>query len=257
MTRRFISVSSRPGRFGTTVYTELFRRYGVDATYEARLAPPTARELLKQLEQEGIQGCSVSMPLKGEVVPLLDSVAETVKRTQSCNTVYRAANEWRGENTDVDGLRGALAQVVAKHAWIYGYGGVLGSIVEVLREKGVHEIQLAGRSTEKLERAATNWGLETRALARAADLVIVAAPLESVPEAVRSAVIHARWVMELSVSISGVQALAGERYIAGIEMAIHQLVRQFHLYTGKVTTSDEVRQIALEAGLISRDRRGS
>src|SRR5215831_16060552 len=95
-------------------------------------------------------GLSLTMPLKRTVLPLLDRVDPVAEVTGCANTVVFGRGARLGYNTDVAGLRGALAGAgvtgpAAGPALILGAGATACSALACLRELGLAEVTVAVR----------------------------------------------------------------------------------------------------------------
>lgn len=243
-TKIFLSVATRPGSFGATVYNELFSRHGIDAVYLPRLAPASGKELMDSLRTLGISGCSVSMPLKTAILPYLDSADPLVEATRSCNTVVARGDRMLGFNTDVTGFREALKseKIRPDRILIYGYGSVVNSVVAALRSSGKPEIQIMGRRAGAARARAEELGLELMQEGSEGkfDLLVNATPA-SQDDALAGKVFpplirRSGAIFDLAVSpgptpLGRIAVESGKKFIAGIEMAKRQLVEQFYHYT--------------------------
>lgn len=58
------------------------------------------------------RGFSVTMPAKFAALAFADESTERARRIGSANTLVRTDTGWRADNTDVDGIRGALAELL-------------------------------------------------------------------------------------------------------------------------------------------------
>ena len=55
-----------------------------------------------------IRGCSITIPHKVDIIPLLDETSAGVKEMGACNTIYRDGEKLCGENTDIIGFMAPL-----------------------------------------------------------------------------------------------------------------------------------------------------
>ena len=102
-TELYLTASSKPSNFGVTIYNELFDKYNLNKLYLARaiVDPKALIDIIKFLD---VKGCSVSMPLKSEVILLLDEVDEVAKKLNSVNTIINENGKLSGFNTDYFGF---------------------------------------------------------------------------------------------------------------------------------------------------------
>ena len=76
-----------------------------------------------------IRGCSITIPHKIDIIPLLDKTSENVKEMGACNTIYRDGEKICGENTDVIGFTAPLRRRSLSpetRVLVLGAGGVSG-----------------------------------------------------------------------------------------------------------------------------------
>ena len=150
-------------------------KYSINATYEKQLVEKNDIEkIINDMKVNKIQGINVTVPFKKMVIPLLDQLSDTAKKTQSVNTIFKKQNKLVGENTDVYGFSEAIQitnlNLSNKKALILGAGGVVPSIILALKNMGIFEITLSNRTRKKaddLKRSfpflkVINWGEEIK-----------------------------------------------------------------------------------------------
>ncbi len=210
-------------------------------------------------------GVSVTMP--GKFAALRFAAVATARATLvgSANTLVRSAAGWQADNTDVDGVQGALAGTpVTGHAMVVGSGGTAPAVVVGLIELGAQQITVAARNAE---RAAPLVDLAVRCGAQACwrdvgdaqladtvarlDVVVNTVPADAVaPYAPTLAVapvlldaIYDPWPTPLA---SAVQA-AGGRVISGLQMLLNQAFTQVEQFTGLPAPKEAMRAVLLKA----------
>lgn len=105
------------------------------------------------------RGFSVTMPAKFAALKFADEVTERARAIGAANTLVRTDNGWRADNTDVDGIKGALSELldgqelVDKHAVVIGGGGTARPAIWALLEAGVAHIAVVNRSDRSAELA--------------------------------------------------------------------------------------------------------
>lgn len=202
------------------------------------------------------RGLAVTMPLKERALELATTASDTACRTGVANTLIRHGDSWQADNTDVWGLRAALADagVVAGAsglAVLLGSGATARSALAALTQLGIEEVVFAVRSDVRPEtlRQAAEHGLRTSTvgLADAASVIAGAAVtvstlpqggahdvvaelgrLEATATGVLLDVVYAGWPTPLAQSAQQ----AGLTVVAGVEMLIHQAAEQVRLMTG-------------------------
>jgi 3-dehydroquinate dehydratase/shikimate dehydrogenase len=90
-----------------------------------------------------IQGASITVPYKVEIIPCLASPSDEVKSVGACNTIVRIAAGWAGYNTDTSGFSDSLLNFIGRpnlrgqKIAIIGAGGAARAVAaEVFRLKG-------------------------------------------------------------------------------------------------------------------------
>lgn len=243
-----ISISSRPSNFGTTLHNAAYRSLGLNFLYKA-FGTSDLQGTIAGVRALGIRGCSVSMPFKIDVLPLLDALDRAAERIGSVNTIVNDAGVLTGFNTDAFGARNRLALLGAgpeTHALVLGAGGVARAVVYALHALGVERISVAARNMDRIASLQSISACEPIAWQEresvAADLLVNATPIGMQPDP--SAVPVSLERMPSCISVMDVvtnplistlvdQAQSsGRNASAGFEMSLDQLTEQFRLYTG-------------------------
>jgi shikimate dehydrogenase len=196
-------------------------------------------------------GVSVTMPGKFAALRFADERTDRAELVGSANTLLRTPSGWRADNTDVDGVAGALSSegIAAGAAVVAGSGGTAPAAIVALAELGVTDIAVVARNPDKaagLVELADRVGAAARfcdlsdgaisdAVAAAAVLVntlpveIAARYAESfagVPMLLDA--IYDPWPTPLASAV----AAAGGRVISGLQMLLHQAFAQVEQFTG-------------------------
>lgn len=196
-------------------------------------------------------GLSLTMPLKRAAIPLCDEVSDLARDVHAVNTLtFGPDGRVRGDNTDVPGLVGALADAGVHKvpaAAILGGGATAASALAALARlcegtvtgyvrgpgRAAELAELAGRLDVAV--AARDWADAREALA--APLVVATTPAgtadhlaEHVPSdpGVLFDVVYAPWPPPLARA----WADRGGRVVGGLELLVHQAARQVALMTG-------------------------
>jgi shikimate dehydrogenase len=193
-------------------------------------------------------GVSVTMPGKFAALAFADERSARAELVGSANTLVRTATGWLADNTDVDGVTGALGAVSGR-AVVLGSGGTAPAVVAALAELGAAGITVVARNPDKAARVvqlATGLGVPARfcALDDAAlpDAVAGAAVLISTvpadvaaryakaltPVPVLLDAIYDPWPTPLAAAVSA----AGGAVISGLQMLLHQAYTQVEMFTG-------------------------
>ncbi|HEX4559139.1 MAG TPA: shikimate dehydrogenase [Mycobacterium sp.] len=193
-------------------------------------------------------GVSVTMPGKFAALRFADERAERAALVGSANTLVRTTRGWRADNTDIDGVAGAVGSASGR-ALVCGSGGTAPAAVVGLAELGVRDITVVARNPEKAARlvdlgtrvgVATRFcGLDSGELAgqvAAAEVLVSTIPAEvaaqyadtfaAVPVLLDA--VYDPWPTPLATAV----AAAGGRVISGLQMLLHQAFAQVEQFTG-------------------------
>ena len=164
---------------------------GVDARYEAWDTPPDGlARAAERLRRGDVLGANATVPHKVALLRLVDAVDPLAGRVGALNTIVRRDGRLHGANTDVAGVRRALAEAGVRlegaEAVLIGAGGAARAVVAALDAGGAARVTVANRT---LARAAA-----LAALPRAG-LEVRTAPLAPIGEPLREALARARLVI--------------------------------------------------------------
>ena len=98
-TQLCMSLSGRPGNFGTTFHNYLYQKLGLNFIYKA-FTTTDIESAVKGIRALGIRGCAVSMPFKESCMPFLDEISPSVQAIQSVNTIVNDQGFLCAYNTD-------------------------------------------------------------------------------------------------------------------------------------------------------------
>ena len=259
-----ISLSGRPSNLGTRFHNFLYDELGLDYIYRAFTTTDIAAAV-GGIRALGIRGAGISMPFKGAVIPLIDSLDDSAGVIESVNTIVNTDGHLRGYNTDYSAVATLLDErAVPTDATVavVGSGGMARACVAALRDRGNTSGTVLAR-TEATGRAlaeAYGYAWAAKITGDAPEVLVNATPIgmaggpdvDALPvpaEIVRSV----RTVLEV-VAMPPVTPLArlaqesGLTVITGTEVQALQAADQFALYTGIRPTADQVAR----AGAFSR-----
>jgi shikimate dehydrogenase len=241
-----ISVSARPGRFGSTVHTAGYRALGLNYVYLARAAREIA-PVIAAVRTLSIRGCSVSMPFKTDVMAHLDALDAVASEAGAVNTVVNDEGRLTGYNTDVGGVVAALQTLKRpiESALVLGAGGMSRAVLVALTRLGVRNLAVSARRREMAATIGGDRGCRVvdwndRIDARA-DLLINATSVGMAPSAGETpmpdaALDHFQAVADVVASPADTRLLLdaqrrGQVTVGGLEIAFHQALEQFRYYT--------------------------
>ena len=85
-TRLCISLAARPSNIGTRFHNYLYDLLNLDFIYKAFTTTDIVAAI-GGVRALGIRGCSVSMPFKQDVIPLVDNVEPSAEAINAVNTI--------------------------------------------------------------------------------------------------------------------------------------------------------------------------
>jgi shikimate dehydrogenase len=263
-TKIYFSVSQSPTNFGATVYNSLLEQFGLDAVYIPRVAPNDAKCLVDAIRILNVNGCSVSMPLKMLVGNYLDYLSPDAASINAVNTIVNENGKLCGYNTDYVGIYQALLGKSISTALIYGSGGTCCSMTFALRELGVQQIFVTGRTEDNVRSIATKLGIT---YVGSIDEIIKSGKRFNLFANVTPASVHVNHDMcklldvsdlifdvVLSKTETNLVAQAkklNKTTIDGVTMYIFQVQRQFELYFGIKPEASEIKDILINNKLIT------
>ncbi|MDO5031773.1 shikimate dehydrogenase [Corynebacterium sp.] len=208
---------------------------------------------------EDFRGFSVTMPLKFQALEYATEVTERAQLIGSANTLVRTEVGWRADNTDTEGVAGALAELLgektASSALLIGAGGTARPVLWGLAQRGVTEVTVLNRTDRLSELAplADALGIhlhgasftdELSELSYAADLVVSTVPsaaleghLFGLAHAPVFDVIYDPWPTPLTTYA----AADGYRTVGGHVMLACQSFSQFEQFTGHPAPREKMR----------------
>lgn len=255
-----------------------FRTLGINALYQKWEVPPEKLPaFVESVRLLDIRGCSVTIPHKVGLLPLLDEVSPLARQVGAANTIYWKGDRLCGENTDVAGFMAPLADMPLDGAEVLllGAGGAARAVAAGLASpdsaKRPARIFVATPSDKSHLPLAEEFGLtpllwkdrhEPSAL-----LVInttplgmrgkaeddtpydfsLVAPLSAAGAAKATPLAYDIVYNPLETRFLREARVAGRRCISGLEMFFGQGDAQFRLWTGQGLPPESRR--ALEAAL--------
>ncbi len=230
------------------MHNAAFRELGINAVYVAFPVTDLA-QAVAGLRGLDIQGASVTIPFKEEIIARLDGLDPQAARIGAVNTVVNRAGRLVGYNTD---WLGALQALKAKtgledeHVLILGAGGAARAIAfGVLAEGG--RVTLTDVDAPRAATLARNLRAEAislEALAQCPAAILVnATPVGMEPKAeaipIEPELLGGyRLVMDIVYQPLRTRLLReaekrGCLTVDGLQMLIHQATAQFELWTGQ------------------------
>jgi shikimate dehydrogenase len=231
-----------------------FAALGLDWVYELLDVPSIQLpDAVRKLRADDAGGANVTIPHKLAVIDHLDVIDPEALRTRAVNTIAKEGQRLVGSNTDVAGIRSAIADVGIEprgaNVVILGAGGSARAAAAAL--EGAHLTFVARRPDEAdVPGHVVAWGDPAWSLkARSADLLLNATPLgrrEEMPLRPNAlprdgAVIDLVYVTGGTPLVRKARSL-GLRTADGWGILLAQGARSFEIWTGKPAPIEAMRQ---------------
>ena len=239
-----------------------YRALGFDDWTYDRIAC-TADELPSVVSGFGPEwvGVSVTMPGKFAALRFADERTERAQLVGSANTLVRTESGWRADNTDVDGVAGALDhRRDLRRAIVLGSGATAPAAVVALAGLGVTDITVAARNQHRAARllelgatlgarthfadlADTNLAdtnlIETSLVGQIERAEVLVSTIPSEAAALYASsfavvpvlldAIYDPWPTPLAQAVAN----AGGQVVGGLQMLLHQAYSQVEQFTGR------------------------
>lgn len=260
-TRLCMSLSARPGTFGSRFHNHLYEALDLDYVYKAFNTTDLAGAV-SGIRALGIRGCAVSMPFKEACIPMLDSLAPSAAAIGAVNTIVNDDGHLRGYNTDYT----AVAQLLRTRKIapdtsfaLRGSGGMAKAVLAALRDAGFQSGLVIARNETTGRGLAGTCGYEWQAELGESrpGMLINVTPIGMTggPEAgelafSKSAIDAARVVFDVVAVPSDTPLICHARargtpgLISGAEVIVLQAVEQFVLYTGRRPSPEQIQRAA-------------
>jgi len=238
-----------------------FRRETVNAVY---LALQTSRvsDLVKLIHEIPLQGVSITMPLKEDILPHLEQTDALSAKIGAVNTLRLLDGKLFGFNTDVAGIIGPLEKRLplrGARVLVLGAGGAARAAVFGVRDRGadVYILNRTPETAQKLARQSGSHVLRRDALGKTQfDVIINATPVgmagNKAPQLLEPQHLQTRLVFDLVYNPLETPLIRMARQqqipiITGVEMFVQQGARQFEIFTGKPAPEEEMFRVVLHA----------
>jgi shikimate dehydrogenase len=192
------------------------------------------------------------MPGKFAALQCADERTVRAELVGSANTLVRSEAGWRADNTDIDGVKGALGSAAGRAA-VLGSGGTAPAVVAGLAELGVQDISIVARNRDKaapLLELGAGLGVDVRWVELGSTLADVDVVVNTIPAEVAARyadtvaatpvlldAIYDPWPTPLAVAVEA----AGGRVISGLQMLLNQAYAQVEQFTGMSAPKEAMR----------------
>lgn len=258
-----ISLSGRPSNHGIKFHNYLYEKFGLDFLYKA-MTTTDIEAAIGGVRALGIRGCSVSMPFKQAVIPLVNEMDHSAEVIGAVNTIVNTDGYLKAYNTDVIAVVSLLASHRVDPALPFllrGSGGMAAAVAGAFYDAGFRTGTIIARNEEAgralAERYGYTWAAEVGELTAPVIVNVTPIGMEGGPEADTLAypapAIEAAQVvfdvvaMPVETPLIRAGRAAGKEVITGGEVIALQAAEQFKLYTGVEVSDADVAEAEAQA----------
>lgn len=259
-TQLCMSLSGRPGNFGTTFHNYLYDKLGLNFIYKAFTAQDI-EHAVKGVRALGIRGCAVSMPFKESCMPFLDEIHPSAQAIESVNTIVNDNGFLRAYNTDYI----AIVKLIEKYQLdknsrviVHGSGGMAKAVVAAFKNSGFEKLKVYARNAKTGQYLAALYGYEyiDSLKQQGAEILVNVTPIGmkggkeehdlAFPEGMIDAANVAFDVVAIPAETPFIRYAEskGKQTISGAEVIVLQAVEQFELYTHQRPSDELVAEAA-------------
>lgn len=248
------------------VHNAAFQELELPCAYFAWQIPPDGLSgFIQATRLLEIMGCSVTIPHKITVIPMLDSLAEPARICGAVNTIVWRDGGLHGENTDIAGFMAPLKDIRVEEMEILllGAGGAAHAAAAGLFLRHCEKVQITSPGNVRQFQLAEKFGFKAIAwddrYKHEAALVINATPIgmtgklagktpyDFARQPPGGSIAYDLVYNPLETRFLAEAAAKGLKTISGLEMFYWQADAQFRLWTG-LTLPEKSRKI-LETAL--------
>ena len=237
------------------LFNSLFSRYSL-AYHYTWFEDPEIDEIMAIARSLDVNGLSITIPFKQDVMPLLDEVDEhAARQIGAVNTVVFACGSAIGYNTDWIGVRKPLVSYKGATAVLLGAGGAAAGAAYALTDLDM-KVTILNRTPENAkvlaERFGCGWGGWEDFDTIRPDIVVNATPLGMHPDD-HSPLLDEQLNREMTVfdlvytppetPLIQQARRIGCRTITGTEMFVGQAREQFYLFFGIDVPAEKIREL--------------
>jgi shikimate 5-dehydrogenase len=231
--KKFISLSKYPGKMGKYFYTEFFKHYNIDATYEPRSCEDIKSAIDSALNEQ-VNGISVSMPFKQSVISLLNQRSASVQMYNSCNTIKIDKDSIKGYNADLAGVEYVTKSILrSDRITVLGAGAIGSMFVKYLEDSHYSNLNVCARSLN-------TWTNRYKPTDVIINCTALGTSTEESPYKLGQIPPETRLVIDLAINDNEFKQQCQNykiKYVSGREFYRSQFLKQFEIYTGIVADS--------------------
>lgn len=243
-TKVILSISNKPGNFGTLFHNYLYKSLNLDYFYKAC----TCNDLvlaIKSIKNFNFYGMSISMPFKQKVLKLVDEIDPSAMQANAINTIINFNNTLIGFNTDYYALNKISSNLEKiSSVLIIGSGAMAEMCIRYYSNVSSIEVLIHARNTVKTKSLLDKYNISEHQTKTEYDLVINATPQEigqickgSLQEVIQ----NTKAIIDYPIMpIDHQKKFIAKKthYISGIQITLEQAHKQFELYTNTKVSRD-------------------
>ncbi|GHT67520.1 hypothetical protein FACS189452_05390 [Bacteroidia bacterium] len=216
-----------------------------------RLHADSADEALKTFTEIGLSGMNVTAPFKSDILQLIETRSDTTVALNACNTIVATEKGLYADNTDTEGVSGAIHQagttIANARCLVLGAGGA-GSAAAYALHKAGGIVTIANRTIATAQALSKKIGCSFCGLD---DLAEKMAYAEIIVNTLSSDVINTTWLTPHHTLLDAVYPNETLRYkvenrcgkyIDGTQWLLHQGIPAYRAFTGIAPNVDAMRQ---------------
>jgi shikimate dehydrogenase len=256
-----ISLAARPSNLGTRFHNFLYDELGLNFIYKA-FTTSDLEGAVRGMRALGFRGCSVSMPFKEAIIPLIDVMAPSALAIESVNTVVNDNGVLTASNTDYEAVLQLLRDRkidVNQSVLVRGSGGMAKAVVAAFRGTGFEKLTVVARNFAAGTALAAKYGFRYLSESELAEspasfeVIVNVTPIGMSGDNETELSFTAEQI-EVATTVFDVVAFpvdtplikcaitANKNVITGAEVIALQAALQFAAYTGIAPSTDQVRR---------------
>ena len=250
------------------IHNAAFQQQDVNAIYLPFLVE-SVEDFVDTFKKFNMDGCSVTLPHKQDILPFCDSVEEVAQQIGAINTIVKSSEgQLKGSNTDwiaaisaIERKLGGEEPLMGKEVVILGSGGTARALAFGAMSRGASVI-IANRTLAKAQALASELGIEAKPLKDVelgnvtGDVLINTTSVGMSPNVEQSpipreAVKNFSLVFDavynpLMTSLLKFAEEEKKLFVSGVEMFVGQAAEQFKVFVGKDAPVDMMRDKVLK-----------
>jgi shikimate dehydrogenase len=256
-----ISLAARPSNLGTRFHNYLYDELGLNFIYKA-FTTDDLEGAVRGIRALGLRGCSVSMPFKEPIIPLVDVMSPSALAIESVNTVVNDNGVLTASNTDFEAVLQLLRERAVnpdQSVLVRGSGGMAKAVVAAFKQAGFDRLTILARNQVAGAALADKYGFtnidetQIESSSEKFDVIVNVTPIGmagqdenelSFSEGMIAAASSVFDVVAFPAETPLIRAAtaAGKSVITGAEVIALQAALQFAAYTGVQLTPEQVRR---------------